>query len=109
LILALLAACSGETPEDTASACADAPVMGWADVGQPLLLEYCDTCHTATSPQRQGAPEDVVFDTYEQVEALRVSMLYVLQSDPPVMPPLLTVPDNDQELMISWLSCDVGQ
>lgn len=106
MILLWLAACTGDT-EDTAGPCADAPVLGWADVGEPLLLEYCASCHTATSPDRQGAPEAVTFDTYEQVVALRAPMLAAIQGDPPAMPPLLSVPENEHALLVSWLECDV--
>lgn len=106
MILAWVMACAGSA-DDSAAACADAPVLGWNDVGQPLLLEYCSTCHTETAPERYGAPEGVNFDTYDQVVALRGAMLAVLTADPPEMPPLLSVPDADQELLISWLECDV--
>jgi hypothetical protein len=101
-----LLGCTGSVA-DTADTCAEVPVLDWADVGEPLLLEYCDSCHTATSPDRQGAPESVTFDTYEQVVTFRAPMLAAIEGDPPAMPPLLTMPENEHALFVSWLECDV--
>lgn len=106
MILVWALACAGEGT-DSAGACADAPVLGWEDVGHPLLLEYCATCHSETATERFGAPDGLNFDSYDQVVALRGAMLAVLTADPPEMPPLLSVPEQDQELLISWLTCDV--
>jgi hypothetical protein len=107
LWLALLACAGEETADSAADPCADAPVLSWADAGEPLLLEHCDTCHASTAPDRYGAPEAVVFDTYDDVIAQRERLLAVLDSQPARMPPVMPIPESDRLLLVSWLRCDV--
>ena len=108
LLLGIWIGC--ETAADSAdSACANAPVIGWNDYGQALLLEHCQSCHASTAPDRYGAPEEVYFDSYDDVVNLRLRMLSVLETDPPSMPPAVVMPDVDHDMLVSWLLCDVGQ
>jgi uncharacterized membrane protein len=108
MIFALLLACASDAP-DTGDPCADAPVVGWNDIGRPLLLEYCATCHSASAPDRFGAPAGVDFDDEAAVTTHRDRMIAVLSTNPPSMPPLLQMPEEDRALLLSWLRCDVGR
>lgn len=104
MLLWLWACTKGAEPVD--SGCAEAPVLAWADFGEALLLEHCDSCHAAGAAERYGAPADVVFDTYEDVRRHRDRMLGVLEPTPR-MPPAIPLPEPDLSLLVSWLRCDV--
>jgi uncharacterized membrane protein len=109
VILALLVAC-GTPPADTADTaptCDDVPVVSWNDYGDALLREHCQPCHASTTAERNGAPTNVAFDTYEDVVTHRDRILAVITSDPPTMPPAMALPDADRELLVGWLTCDV--
>jgi uncharacterized membrane protein len=103
----LLGCAPDESAADSADPCADAPVLSWADAGEPLLLEHCSTCHASTATDRYGAPEGVVFDRYDDVIAHRARLLAVLESQPARMPPVMPIPEDDRLLLVSWLRCDV--
>lgn len=68
MLLLLMAACAGGEP-DTGFDCASAPEVTWDGFGQGFFLTYCGACHAASTPDRHGAPEDQVFDTWAQVRA----------------------------------------
>lgn len=110
-LVAWVGACAGDPGVDTtdtaADPCADAPVLSWSDFGQDILLEHCDTCHAAASPDRYDAPADVHFDTYAEVVERRDRILAVVATDPARMPPAVPLPARDRELLVSWLTCDV--
>lgn len=71
VFLIILTACSTPDVVDTAEPvdCEAAPAVSWSGWGQGFFLTYCDACHSQTSPNRNGAPEGVDFDTEAQVRA----------------------------------------
>ena len=96
---------------DTASeavdpACVDQPVVTWANFGAGFLLEQCQSCHAATSPDRRGAPEDVHFGEESDVVRLRDRIAARALGDPPTMPPEGGVSDSDRALLEIWITCD---
>jgi hypothetical protein len=62
-----LAACSDPPPvhkgEDTGSTCPPTDPPTYANFGQSFFSTYCTECHSQTSPDRQGAPVTIDFDT----------------------------------------------
>lgn len=80
LPLAFILACGG-APEDTSQTgdtgdtgteaapeeCADEPEVTWATWGDGFFRTWCQSCHSADTPQRNGAPESVDFDTRADV------------------------------------------
>ena len=78
MLALLLMACAGEEP-DTGMDCSTAPEVTWEGFGQGFFLTYCGACHSSTSPNRNGAPADQVFDTWadvlEREEDIRQSVL----------------------------------
>ena len=96
---------------DTASeavdpACVDQPVVTWANFGAGFLLEQCQSCHAATSPDRRGAPADVHFGEELDVVRLRDRIAARALGDPPTMPPEGGVSDSDRALLAVWITCD---
>ena len=51
---------------DSTAAC-DGPT--WEGFGEGFFRTWCRSCHSATTPDRRGAPEALDYDTYEQVVA----------------------------------------
>ena len=40
----------------------------WDNWGDSFFQTWCQACHSATAPERYGAPEGLDFDTLEQVQ-----------------------------------------
>lgn len=104
--LVLLLACTGTKDSDTASGlCADAPVVTYESFGAGFMTENCQSCHASTSPDRNEAPENVVFDTVDDVWAHRDAVLALSASDTPSMPPLGGTTADDRARLEIWLTC----
>jgi uncharacterized membrane protein len=91
-------------PADT-GACADAPVLTWANFGAGFLIENCQSCHASTSPDRNGAPESVTFDTEAEALALQDRILIRAAGDAPDMPPEGGITEEDRHRLELWLTC----
>ncbi len=109
MIPLLLLACTGSTGSDsgveTTDACDDAPVVTWDNFGDGFVTENCQTCHSSTTENRNGAPPTVVFDTREETLAQADAILRAVTSDAPTMPPQGGVSDDDRTLVSYWLTC----
>jgi uncharacterized membrane protein len=107
--LLLLSAC-GDKAADDSGLCAGAPVVTWENFGAGFIVERCQTCHASTSPNRNDAPEEVTFDTEEQVQAWADRILARVLDDANPMPPQGGVDDDDLTLLETWLGCaDTGE
>ncbi|MCP4917707.1 MAG: hypothetical protein GY913_12350 [Proteobacteria bacterium] len=103
----LLLACAGDVADSGLvedPICAEAPVTTWDNFGSGFVVQNCQTCHASTSDNRLGAPEEVVFDTKEDVweHADRVLARSVVEAD---MPPQGGVTEEDRERLDIWLTC----
>lgn len=104
----LLLACAGtDEPGETAepALCVDAPIVTYETFGAGFMQENCQSCHASTSPDRQNAPEFVVFDTVDQVWALHERILQIAVPDSPSMPPLGGTTAEDRAKLEIWLTC----
>jgi hypothetical protein len=91
---------------DTASTfCDEGPTITWANFGNGFLIENCNGCHAATAVNRFGAPEDITFDTVDEVWAWATIVLAVATGDKPSMPPTGGVVDDDRLRLEYWLRC----
>lgn len=108
-MLLLLLACSGPADsslQETAvpAGCEEAPSVSWQNWGHGFFLTYCGACHSATSPSRDGAPEDVNFDTKLEVEAQKERIrTRVLEEQ--TMPLGGGVYEEDLQLLEVMLTC----
>lgn len=102
--LLLLVACAGDEAEPDPF-CEDAPVVTWDSFGQDFLRQNCQSCHASTSPERNGAPEDVTFDTEEDAWTWADRILERSTPDPPTMPPRGGLEEDDQRRLEVWLRC----
>lgn len=107
LLITLLACAGTDGPAETGETglCADAPVVTYETFGAGFMTENCQSCHASTSPDRQDAPESVVFDTVDQVWTLRERILQLAVPESPSMPPLGGTTADDRAKLEIWLTC----
>ncbi len=87
-------------------ACAPKPApvaeITWDGWAHGFFVSYCGACHSATTPDRHGAPESVTFDTEEeaiaQASAIRAAVL-----DNGTMPIAAGVFPEDLERLRVWV------
>jgi len=84
--------------------CGDAPDWGEA---QGYLRTWCLPCHSATvaSEDRQGAPDDLNFDTYAQVFAWRTAIETRATGPDADMPPVSGATSKATMRFAHWLEC----
>ena len=105
-----LAACTGDPDGGGADAVCDGqPVTTWDNFGSSFLTENCDICHAASTANRFGAPEDVHFDTVDEVRERVDRILPVATGDVPSMPPEGGVDEDDRKRFEVWLLCWIDQ
>jgi uncharacterized membrane protein len=105
VILFLLACSPSEATIKDTDPCATEPVVDYNNFGQGFLIENCQSCHASTQSAREGAPEDIVFDTEADAWAWSDRILARAASEPPTMPPQGGTSAEDRQLLIDWLSC----
>lgn len=107
-LLALLAltAC-GDGAGDSGDPCADVPLINYDNFGEGFIVEACQGCHASTATNRYGAPEDVSFDTVDQVwaRADRVLARAAPLEAEPSMPPAGGTSEDDRTRLRWWLEC----
>lgn len=96
---------SGDTSGDSGDPCAGVPLVNYATFGQGFMSTHCQGCHASTTANRYGAPEDVVFDTVEQVWEWAPLILVMAVGKEPDMPPAGGVTEDDQTRLRWWLDC----
>jgi uncharacterized membrane protein len=80
--------------------------LSYANFGAPFFSHWCNSCHSAPVGQRQGAPEDVVFGTREQIVRWRERIFARAAADNDSMPPGPDDPPLDQrDKLADWLAC----
>jgi len=105
--------CGSATTQDSSSAttdtgtdaCADIPIVTYANFGEGFLLENCQGCHASTSANRHGAPEEVMFDSVEDAWNWSTVILAVATGDEQSMPPNGGISPDDQTRLEWWFSC----
>lgn len=102
LVVTAGAACGDERPEEL---CAGAPVETYDTFGRGFLTFHCQGCHASATPDRLGAPVDVVFDTKDDALRQRDRILARAAGDAPTMPPAGGTTDEDRARLEIWLRC----
>jgi hypothetical protein len=97
-----------EAPIDEDTFCADQPFLTYNNFGKGFLTTHCQGCHASTTENRRNAPEDVTFDTLEQVNVQREDILAETLGEFPTMPPLGGVRQDDRDKLEIWLRCSGG-
>jgi uncharacterized membrane protein len=100
-------ACTGPVGKDTGPSCEDAETVTWDNFGKGFLTENCQTCHASTAEgyDRNGAPEEVTFDTKDQAWTWASRILIMATGENPLMPPEGGVGDDARLQLFWWLGC----
>lgn len=101
----LLAACGKDGAGDDTGFCGTAPVVTYANFGEGFMTQNCQSCHASTASNRNGAPDQVVFDTLDDVLGQADRILARSVGDDATMPPSGGVSEDDRYLLEVWLTC----
>lgn len=96
-MILLLLACT-PPPE-----CDSGPTVEWANFADGFFGTYCRACHSVSAPDRHSAPDDVNFDTEEEVLA-RAEDVTARVADG-TMPPGGGITEEDLVLIARYLEC----
>jgi uncharacterized membrane protein len=108
-----LCACTSGTGQDTGSdsnaglddtACAQAYPVTWENWADGFFATYCRACHSTTTADRLGAPEEFDFDTRGQVRthARRIEEVVLIEERMPVGGGVYA---DDLTLLEDYLAC----
>ncbi len=98
----------GGTDTEGLAPCDEQPVITYDTFGRGFLSTYCDGCHGSAVDDRQGAPDDVVFDTREDAADWADRILARVAPDDgsgPTMPPVGGITPQDVDRVVVWLTC----
>ena len=112
-MLVLLCGCADDPEVDDPGQTQDplcgpeTPTVTWETFGQGFMDTYCQGCHAAETPNRQGAPEIFSFDTESDAVAHATA---ILDSTAPLdgearMPPNGGPSEDDRARLEIWLTC----
>jgi uncharacterized membrane protein len=109
LLLVPLTALAGACAEGAQSAvedgCTDAErLVTWDNWGAGFFAGYCRNCHSASTPERRGAPVGIDFDNAAQVQAMRAAIEESVL-DAGTMPWGGGVPPEELERLRVFLAC----
>lgn len=106
------------TPTAALPPCPPDNTLTWRSFGGGFLLTWCTGCHSSTLPAdaRQGAPEDINFDTHAAfkphdrlVYERAVLEAHALAADPNAsaspMPPAGLPSEADRKRLAQWIAC----
>ena len=96
---------TAESADTAVDACEGVPTVTYQSFGRGFLVENCDGCHASTTTDRHDAPENVTFDSVDEVWTWSNVILSVATGDAPTMPPRGGVSDDDRTRLTWWLTC----
>jgi uncharacterized membrane protein len=106
VLAVLLAACIEWTELGDVSCPPEGTTHTWQNFGQGFFVSYCNECHSVHVDDRKGAPIAYVFDTRDQVFALRDRIFIRSAGDNTTMPPGPDDPPKEhRDMLAEWLAC----
>lgn len=71
-----------------------------------FLENWCNHCHSSSSPNRRGAPVTYIFDAYEVVIAVKDRIFLRSAANNATMPPGPDDPSKaDRDKLAEWIVC----
>ncbi len=99
-------ACSGKSEDTGWINCEEAPVVNYENFGEGFLTHNCQSCHSVTTANRYGAPENVYFDTKEDATTWLLPIYETTIGNRESMPPAGTIEPDEQVMLYWWLVCE---
>ena len=102
-----LSGCGAFTELEDVSCPPEGTEITYDGFARGFFLKHCNTCHAAGAEDRRGAPITYVFDTYDQVYALRERVFLRAAADNITMPPGPDdPPQEERDQLAEWIACD---
>ena len=94
-------------PVSTSLTCPNGTQLSWENFGQAFMLNYCNSCHSSavTGSDRVGAPDEMNFDTLQDVMTWRINIHGAAAVEQAIMPPSKHVGSDEKALLSEWLGC----
>ncbi len=99
-----LLSCGSSKSIDTASAVHDPCLPTWDGWTDGFIATWCRSCHSASTPDRRGAPEGTNLDTEADALAL-ADRIRARVLEERTMPVGGGVPQAELDLLEDWLTC----
>jgi uncharacterized membrane protein len=104
--LVSFAACGNWTEIDEVECPPEGTALTFDNWAVGFFAGYCNSCHSVNADDRKGAPVAYVFDTYDQVDALRERIFLRSAADNVSMPPGPDDPSEEERWMLAeWIAC----
>jgi uncharacterized membrane protein len=107
LVFVVLAACDPPPLDMSEYPCPPAGTqLTYDNFGAQFLGDTCNTCHSAETGYRHGAPDSFRFDTLDEVQQRRARIFVRAAASNTSMPPGPVDPPTDQrDRLAEWLAC----
>jgi hypothetical protein len=103
----MLAGCGQWTELSEVSCPPEGTDLSYTNWAGGFFAEHCNSCHSVSSVDRRGAPIAYVFDTHDQVYALRERIFLRAAGDNTSMPPGPDDPSaEERDRLAEWIACD---
>src|SRR5580700_5679655 len=80
--------------------------LTYANFGKGYFEAYCNSCHSAPDGQRNGAPDDEVFNTVEEIrEHASVIFVNAATTNDAMPPGPYPPPLAARDMLADWLAC----
>lgn len=88
--------------------CERDPPLTYENFGEGVLDRHCLSCHSThvRTSLRGGAPDDVNFNTWDEV-VFWAPRILARSVDQDTMPPTGTMLPNERDRLGEWLTCEV--
>jgi hypothetical protein len=103
----VLVACGADNQSLAQRACPSGGTpLTYRSFGAPFFAQWCNSCHSASSPDRNGAPSDVTFDTLTEIVTWKDAIYANAADDNAAMPVGPDGPDSTTRRQLGdWLAC----
>ena len=105
-LLIAINACGQWTELDEVDCPLEGTTLTYQNFAAGFFAAHCARCHSVNVDDRNGAPIAYVFDTHDQVRALRERIFLRSAAENVSMPPGPDDPSDEERWMLAeWIAC----